>query len=63
MTILKIHHLCFDYNTGMVTGLLGPNALGKTTSFKCMNDILHPRVGQVCLSGLPVVWIPRKDLA
>nr|WP_319493035.1 ABC transporter ATP-binding protein [uncultured Desulfobacter sp.] len=76
MTILTVHHLWFDYTTGpvlkdvcmtanpgMVTGLLGPNASGKTTLFKCMNGILHPQAGRVCISGKPVTAIHRKDLA
>jgi len=76
MTILGVHHLWFDYGTGpvlkdvcltaepgMVSGLLGPNASGKTTLFKCMNGILHPRSGQVTLSGRPVAGMPRKTLA
>jgi len=76
MTILKVHHLWFEYDTGpvlkdvsltaspgMVSGLLGPNASGKTTLFKCMNGILHPQAGRVCISGKPVTAIHRKDLA
>ncbi|WP_020587486.1 ABC transporter ATP-binding protein [Desulfobacter curvatus] len=76
MTHLEVHHLWFDYNTGpvlkdvclttepgRVSGLLGPNASGKTTLFKCMNGILRPQSGRVCLSGKPVAGIHRKDLA
>ncbi|WP_035237997.1 ABC transporter ATP-binding protein [Desulfobacter vibrioformis] len=76
MAFLDVHHLWFDYGTGpvlqdvcltaepgMVSGLLGPNASGKTTLFKCMNGILHPRSGYVSLSGRPVAGMPRKILA
>lgn len=76
MTNLEVHHLWFDYNTGpvlkdvcltaesgRVSGLLGPNASGKTTLFKCMNGILRPQSGLVCLSGKTVAGIHRKDLA
>jgi iron complex transport system ATP-binding protein len=76
MTDLKVHNLWFGYNTdpvlqdvcltaepGSVSGLLGPNASGKTTLFKCMNGILHPQSGRVCISGKPVAGIPKKDLA
>lgn len=76
MTTLQVHHLYFDYNTGpvlkdvcmtaepgMVSGLLGPNASGKTTLLKCLNGIFPPRSGRVCLAGQSVAQIPRKDLA
>ena len=76
MTTLGVDHLRFDYDTvevlkdvsftaqpGRVTGLLGPNASGKTTLFKCINGILHPQQGHVSLSGRPVAGMARKALA
>ncbi|WP_022669330.1 ABC transporter ATP-binding protein [Desulfospira joergensenii] len=76
MTTLEVHHLHFDYDTvqvlkdvsftaqpGRMTGLLGPNASGKTTLFKCMNGILHPQKGHVSLAGRPVTGMVRKTLA
>lgn len=76
MTNLEVHNLWFDYNfgpvlkdvcltaePGRVSGLLGPNASGKTTLFKCMNGLLPLQSGRICLSGEPVAGIHRKALA
>lgn len=76
MTTLEVQNLWFDYNfgpvlkdvcltaePGRVSGLLGPNASGKTTLFKCMNGILGLQSGCVCLSGRSVAKIHRRALA
>ena len=76
MATLEVHHLYFNYDTakvlkdvsfkagpGKVLGLLGPNASGKTTLFKCMNGVLYPEKGHVSLSGRPIAAMSRKNLS
>ena len=76
MNIIGIRNLSFTYDTrpilqninfsvqaGTICGLLGPNASGKTTLFKCMNGILSPQRGQVMLAGRNIALLSRKVIA
>ncbi len=76
MEILGIRHLSFAYDdrpilqdidfsveAGTICGLLGPNASGKTTLFKCMNGILSPQKGQVLVAGRNIAHLSRKVIA
>lgn len=46
-----------------VTAVLGPNASGKTTLFRCMLGSLKPSSGQVLIGGVPVHGLPPRKLA
>lgn len=76
MEMLEVSNLSFDYNTrpvlhdiafsvqpGTICGLLGPNASGKTTLFKCMNGILKPKKGDVLISGRKIATLSRRAIA
>lgn len=53
---------------GKIIGLLGPNASGKTTFIKLMNDLLTPTKGEIRISGMTpgietkqiVSYLPEK---
>jgi len=74
--MLGVDHLSFNYVTGpilrdinfqispgRVWGLLGPNASGKTTLFKCINAVLQPCSGQVTAFGHCLARLPRRKIA
>ena len=74
--MLTVNDLCFSYDTrqilhnidfciqpGSICGLLGPNASGKTTLFKCMNGILNPQKGDVAFDGNTIAHLSRKAVA
>jgi iron complex transport system ATP-binding protein len=48
---------------GRITGIVGPNACGKSTLLRSMSRLLAPRGGQVLLDGKAVHRLPAKQLA
>lgn len=46
----------FCAQEGTVTGIVGPNGVGKTTLLQCIAGILEPDAGQVSWNGQPVVY-------
>ena len=48
---------------GRITGIVGPNACGKSTLLRSMSRLLAPRGGQVLLDGKAVHRLPAKLLA
>ncbi len=50
--------LSFTAPTGTVTGLLGPNASGKTTTMRVLATLLHPDEGTVHIDGVDIVAEP-----
>ena len=50
-----VDHVSFSAREGTVTGIVGPNGVGKTTLLQCVAGILEPDAGQVLWQGRPVV--------
>jgi ABC-2 type transport system ATP-binding protein len=50
-TTMAVDDLSFDVNPGQVTGFIGPNGSGKTTTMKLMLGLDHPTSGQVTVGG------------
>ncbi len=76
METLAVHDLSFDYDSiptlrdidftvepGMMCGLLGPNASGKSTLFKLINGILKPKQGRVVVQGREIGPLSRTAVA
>ena len=65
MSICEVKGLCKDYpafslknvsfslEPGTITGFIGRNGAGKSTTLKCMLGIAHPSAGSVTYFGLP----------
>jgi branched-chain amino acid transport system ATP-binding protein len=47
---------------GEILGVIGPNGAGKTTLLNCINGILKPDSGQVCLEGREVTRWPMHRI-
>ena len=52
-----------DISPGAVWGLIGPNGSGKTTLLRCINGIIRPMSGTVCIDGMDIGRLTRKALA
>ena len=50
-TTVAVDDLSFDVNPGLVTGFIGPNGSGKTTTMKLILGLDHPTTGQVTVGG------------
>lgn len=63
-TVLEVKDLCksfpdfslqsvnFQLERGTITGFIGPNGSGKTTTIKCILNLLHPESGNITALGL-----------
>jgi iron complex transport system ATP-binding protein len=53
----------FELKSGQVLAILGPNGVGKTTLLKCLNGILKPQTGKICLNHQSILQYSRQKLA
>jgi len=53
----------FAVEPGIMCGLLGPNASGKSTLFKLINGILKPKKGRVLVEGKEIGRLSRNAIA
>lgn len=49
-----LHDVTFDVAQGSLTGLVGPNGSGKTTTLRCLSGFLRPNAGSIRLFGEPI---------
>lgn len=75
--VLEIENLSFSYKgdrcvldeislsipSGAILGILGPNGTGKSTFIKCINGILTPKQGNICLEGKKLQEMNREEIA
>ncbi|MCB0215677.1 MAG: ATP-binding cassette domain-containing protein [Caldilineae bacterium] len=57
--VVAVDNLSFEARDGRVTGLLGPNGSGKTTTLRLLCTILVPDRGQACVDGIDAAVDPR----
>ena len=55
-----VNHTTWTARDGEVTGFIGPNGSGKTTSLKMITGILTPDEGRVLLDGVDIAKEPLK---
>lgn len=58
-----LDQITFDVRDGECIAVLGNNGAGKSTLIKCLNRILKPRCGVVCVSGKDVGRLTCGDIA
>jgi ABC-2 type transport system ATP-binding protein len=51
--ITAVSGLTFDVHPGRVTGFLGPNGSGKTTTLRCLLGLVTPTSGRALVDGVP----------
>jgi len=49
-----VREVSFSLKPGEITGYLGPNAAGKTTTIKMMAGLLEPTDGEIFYQGVPI---------
>lgn len=62
-TIMELNHVCktfkgfalkdvsFSLKKGFIMGFIGANGAGKSTTIRCILDLVHPDSGEICLFG------------
>lgn len=58
-SLVAVDDLSFRVNPGRVTGFLGPNGSGKTTTLRMTLDLVRPTAGQSRIGGKRYVDLPR----
>jgi ABC-2 type transport system ATP-binding protein len=56
--VLAVDDLSFDVPPGRVTGFLGPNGSGKTTTLRILLGLAAPTSGTATIAGLPYHQLP-----
>ena len=56
---VAVDHLSFSVRSGVVTGFLGPNASGKSTTMRCMLGLDRPDGGMALFDGKPYRTLTR----
>lgn len=46
-----LHGISMEFCEPGVVGIIGPNGAGKSTLLRCINNVLIPKSGRVCLDG------------
>ncbi len=52
-SVVAVHELSFDVQSGTVTGFLGPNGAGKTTTLRTLLGLVNPTSGTATVFGQP----------
>jgi branched-chain amino acid transport system ATP-binding protein len=60
--LTAVDNLSFDIARGSITGLIGPNGSGKTTTIDCISGFQQPDAGSVHLNGESVEGLPPHKL-
>jgi ABC-2 type transport system ATP-binding protein len=57
--VTAVRDVSFTAPAGAVTGLLGPNGSGKTTTLRVALGLVRPSAGTALIGGLPYSGLPR----
>ncbi len=57
--VTAVDDLSFEVRPGAVTGFLGPNGSGKTTTLRMLLGLVRPTAGRALVGDRPYVAIPR----
>lgn len=62
-SVLVLKNVNLEVKEGEILSLVGPNASGKTTLLKCMNNILKPQSGSVLVDGDELANLEKREIA
>ena len=55
-----VNNVSFEAQDGRITGLLGPNGVGKSTTFRILYTVFEPGVGSVLIDGINISKDPLE---
>ena len=55
--------ITLDIEGNQCVAILGPNGAGKSTLIQCINRLLKPQQGTICINGVNINTLSRKELA
>ncbi len=58
--LMALFDVCFEVETGSITGIIGPNGAGKTTLFNLVSGSLLPSSGRIIFKGRDITRM-RSD--
>ncbi|MFC9786194.1 ABC transporter ATP-binding protein [Rhodococcus sp. NPDC127528] len=58
-TVHAVSDLSFTVPTGSITGFIGPNGSGKTTTLRMLLGLIEPTSGRSTIAGLPFAALPQ----
>src|SRR5690349_2694726 len=61
--VTAVDDLSFDVRPGTITGFLGPNGSGKTTTLRTLLGLVHPTAGTALINGTPYPRLDRPAFA
>ncbi len=56
-----VDHINLNVQSGTITGFIGKNGAGKSTTLRAMVNILSPTYGKILINGLDSVKKQRKS--
>ena len=59
---VALARISFTVPMGQVCVILGPSGAGKSTLLRCVNGLVQPSSGRVCINGVPVDPQSLKDI-
>ena len=57
--VTAVRDMTFTAQAGTITGFLGPNGSGKTTTLRMTLGLIRPTGGQALIGGVPYTSLPR----
>ncbi|WP_454625292.1 ABC transporter ATP-binding protein [Bradyrhizobium cenepequi] len=61
--IVAVDSISFVAGAGQVTGLIGPNGSGKTTTMNMITGLYPTDAGRIALDGVPLIGRPPHEVA
>ncbi|MBW1615868.1 MAG: ABC transporter ATP-binding protein [Deltaproteobacteria bacterium] len=58
-----LKNISFELKQGEILGVLGTNGAGKSTLLKCLNNILRPNKGQICIGNKNILKMTTALIA
>jgi iron complex transport system ATP-binding protein len=58
-----LNDVSVELNRSEILGIIGPNGAGKSTLIRCINRILFPESGGICIGGTDIEKMDQMDIA